>query len=134
MKTLPAAFPGRWRITWMQEWAQRMVDLEGSGFLRLDRDGSGEMQFIAVRAWLDCEPGERDGKPAVEFSWEGSDDRDSRCGRGWLSLIGPDELEGYFSFHMGDASMFRAKREQAVEVARPARVRRLAPRRRRTSA
>ena len=133
MKTLSKEIVGPWRLNWMELWSQDAVDLVGPGFLQLEADGSGEMHFIAVKAWLDCEPVERDGRPAVEFSWEGTDERDRRSGRGWVRLVRPDALEGVFCFHMGDTSPFRAERSTTAEFAK-ARTQRTASRRRRTSA
>ena len=53
---------------------------------------------------------ERDGKAAVEWSWEGMDEMDPCTGRGWAVLQG-DELHGMIFFHSGgDDSEFVAKR------------------------
>jgi hypothetical protein len=95
----------------MELWAQEHVDLAGPGTLQLKRNGEGEMTFIAVRCWLDCEPADRGGRPGCEFSWEGVDEGDSRCGRGWAKLGETDDtLEGRLYFHMGDVSSFKAER------------------------
>ncbi len=109
MKSMPAALVGVWRISWMELWSQPFVDLAGPGRIRLEADGQGEMTFIAVRAWLDCEP--RDADDVVEFSWEGTDEGDQRSGRGWVRLGEKDGLSGRIWFHMGDASDFRAVRD-----------------------
>jgi hypothetical protein len=129
MTRLPAEITGRWRISSMDLWAQDAVELDGPGFVELKRDGLGEMHFIAVDVGLDCEPSVRDGKPMVEFTFEGTDEGDARSGRGWLRLIEPDELEGHLWFHLGDKSGVRATR---WSVGKPAR-RPLAARRRRTT-
>ena len=39
---------GRWRITEMDNWDQEAVDLVGPGFIEFDKDGLGELGFIAV--------------------------------------------------------------------------------------
>lgn len=91
-------FVGRWRITHMEVWDSAALDLVVSAFVKFEADGQGEFQFIAVRSWLDCRVSERDGFPCIEFSWEGVDDRDPRCGRGWAVLSG-DRLEGRWYFH-----------------------------------
>jgi hypothetical protein len=111
MKILPEHLTGRWRITWMKEWARDAVDMLGPGHIIVKPDGSGEMHFIAVDAWLDCQPALRDGEAAVEFSWEGTDDGDARSGRGWLRPQDDRVADGYFCFHMGDRSSFRAERD-----------------------
>ena len=35
---------------------------------------------------LDCRDADRDGRPGVEFSWQGSDEGDDVSGRGWAAL------------------------------------------------
>ncbi len=47
--------------------------------------------------------GERDGKPAVEFTWDGHDEMDPAQGRGWMVLDG-NELTGRLFIHLGDDS------------------------------
>ena len=51
--------------------------------ITFDDDGLGSFQFIAVVGFIDCQFSERDGHPLVEFSWQGHDDNDDACGRGW---------------------------------------------------
>ena len=50
----------------------------------------------------------RDGKPAVEFTWDGNDEMDPAQGRGWAVLEG-EELRGEIFFHLGDESSFVRK-------------------------
>ena len=49
----------------------------------------------------------REGKPAVEFSWEGGDGADGTplTGRGW-AILHDDELSGLFCIHQGEDSEF----------------------------
>ena len=116
---LAAQLVGQWRICSMELWSQEDVDTLGPAFVRLDRDGTGEMAFLCVEAWLDCAPAQRDGRPALEFSWEGSDDGDHRCGRGWLRVGDTDDtISGRFFFHRGDSSGFTAERVAADAVRR----------------
>jgi hypothetical protein len=35
---------------------------------------------------MDCQSGQRDGRPRVEFTWEGDDAGDPASGRGWAAL------------------------------------------------
>jgi hypothetical protein len=97
---------GRWRITEMDNWDQEAVDLVQPGFIEFDGDGLGGLGFIAVRGELDC----RDGRPGVEFSWQGSDEGDDVSGRGWAALNPDGTLEGHIYFHLGDDSAFLAER------------------------
>jgi len=101
---------GRWRITWMEAWDQDFVDEEVEGFFEFDRDGTGEFQFGYVQGEIDYQETERDGKPAIEFSWDGNDEMDPAQGRGWAVLDG-DEIEGRIFIHRGDDSAFRAVRK-----------------------
>lgn len=67
------------------------------------------MSFVAIDAGLDYRVVQRDGRPAVEFSFEGSDEGDRISGRGWAVLEG-DELQGRVFIHHGDDSSFAARR------------------------
>ncbi len=104
-----ADFVDRWRITWMEEWDQDYIDLVTAGHVTLGRDGTGEFQFGTVRGWVDYRVESRQGTEILEFSWEGENDNDPGCGRGWAVLNG-NQLEGRLYIHMGDDSAFRAKR------------------------
>jgi hypothetical protein len=106
------ALIGRWRITWMEAWDQDFVDEEVEGFMEFDRDRMGHFQFGYVRGTIDYRQVERDGKPAVEFSWYGNDEMDPAQGRGWAVLDG-DEIEGRIYIHRGDDSAFRAVRKES---------------------
>lgn len=93
----------------MDMWEQKFVDLVVPGFINFDGDES-EMRFIAVRAWLDIRYSLKDGQPHAEFSWQGVDERDDRCGRGTATIQEDGRLKGRFFFHMGDDSGFEATR------------------------
>lgn len=98
---------GRWRITWMEAWDQSFVDEEVEGFFEFGKKGLGDFQFGYVSGGIDYDLCEREGRPAVEFSWEGQDEMEPASGRGWAVLDG-DEIEGKIYFHQGDQSAFRA--------------------------
>ena len=75
---------GKWRITWMETWKPDYVDDEVEGFFRFDPDETGKFQFYCVKGVIDYREVKRDGKPAVEFSWDGLDAKWSLPqGRGW---------------------------------------------------
>jgi hypothetical protein len=78
----------------MDNWDQEMVDLVEPGFIEFDEDGLGGLGFIAVTGELDCRDADRDGRPGVEFSWQGSDEGDDVSGRGWAALNPDGTLEG----------------------------------------
>ncbi|WP_261556764.1 hypothetical protein [Frankia tisae] len=103
-----ASLTGRWRIVEMDLWDQEAIDLVEPGFIEFGGDGTGEFGFIAVRGWMDCRSTERDGRPLVEFSWDGADEGDEASGRGWAALGEDGALSGHLFFHRGDDSGFRA--------------------------
>ncbi|WAL64707.1 hypothetical protein ORV05_27655 [Amycolatopsis cynarae] len=100
---------GRWRIVAMSGWDQDAIDLVEPAFIKFNRDRTGQFGFIAVQGWLDCRPADRDGRPGVEFTWEGVDEGDQVSGRGWASLVHDALVEGHLFFHLGDDSSFRAE-------------------------
>ncbi len=94
---------GRWRITEMDMWDREAIDLVQPGFIEFTGDGYGRLGFIAV-----CRDVTRDGRPGVEFSWQGHDEYDPASGRGWAALNPDGSLDGHIYFHLGDESAFRA--------------------------
>jgi hypothetical protein len=104
-------FLGHWRITAMELWTADDLDLLGPAHLTLERDGLGRMSFVAIEAGLDYRVGQRDGGPAVEFSFEGSDEGDRISGRGW-AILADGELQGRIFIHQGDDSAFTARRSE----------------------
>jgi hypothetical protein len=102
-------FVGRWRILSMAGWDQEFVDAEVEGYFEFDAEGTDEFQFGYVRGDIGYLLTERDGEPAVEWTWEGVDELDPCSGRGWAVLEG-DELHGMIFFHQGDDSGFVAKK------------------------
>ena len=108
-----ATLAGDWRIVEMDLWGRKFMDMEVPAFVRLDKDGNGEFQFGLVSGSLDGRFLDREGKPAVEFSWEGQDELDPVAGRGWAMLEGDDRMVGRIYFHDGDDSGFVARRRKA---------------------
>jgi hypothetical protein len=103
---------GRWRITWMEQWGQDFVDAEVEGFFEFKADGTGDFQFGYVSGYLNYKEGVRDGKPSVEFDWDGSDEMDPAQGSGWAVSNG-DKIEGNIHFHQGDDSKFKAEKAES---------------------
>ena len=104
-------FSGYWRITEMAVWSKDAIDLVGSAHIIFDDDGMGRFQFIAVTGFTDCRYSERDGKPLVEFSWQGKDERDDTYGRGWAVIEGDGKLYGHMFIHCSEDSSFVAERK-----------------------
>jgi hypothetical protein len=103
---------GRWRIAEMELWDSEDVDLSGPAFIEFGEDGLGSFGFIAVQGQMDCREAARDGRPGMEFSWEGSDEGDLANGRGWVVLEDDSSLRGRIFFHLGDDSGFTAVRDK----------------------
>lgn len=94
----------------MELWDKEAMDLVGPAFIELGAGGMGSFGFIAVEGQLDCRAAPRDGRPGVEFSWEGRDDCDPASARGWAALADDGSLHGRIYFHLEDDSGFRAAR------------------------
>jgi hypothetical protein len=103
-------FLGTWFIEEMEVWDKDAIDLLGPANIAFDDDELGSFQFIAVVGFTDCRFSEREGKPFVEFSWQGNDDSDEACGRGWAEISDDGKLRGRIFIHCGDDSAFTAKR------------------------
>ena len=103
-------FIGLWRIVEMEVWDQDFIDEEVPGFISFTKDGMGEFHFGYVHGWIDCRYLKREGNDAVEFSWQGNDEMDPACGRGWAVIDGA-RLHGHLYFHEGDDSGFIAERK-----------------------
>ena len=97
----------------MDQWDRNAIDLLGPALIQIGADGAGSFRFIAVEADFDGRHVERDGNPAVEFSWVGTDDNDDASGRGWALLEADGSLIGHIYLHRGDESSFRATRQVA---------------------
>lgn len=100
---------GHWKIVSMTQWDIDYIDADVPGFIEFEAKGKGRFQFGYVKGDLDGKIGIRDHKPAIEFSWEGTDEMDPAQGRGWAVVEG-DELHGMIFFHGGDDSVFVAKK------------------------
>jgi hypothetical protein len=106
----PSALPkSRWRIDDSDLWDGDALDLVGPAYVEFRDDQTGSFRFIAVEGWLDYRPAQIDGRPGVEFTFEGTDDGDPVSGRGWAAQIESERLQLHIFFHMGDDSAFWAR-------------------------
>jgi len=103
-------FTGSWHIVSMSQWDEDYLDEEVEAFIEFDEKGSGSFQFGYVQGQMDCRLTNRDGEPAVEFSWDGNDESEAAQGRGW-AILQANELHGMIFFHFGDDSDFVAKKK-----------------------
>lgn len=114
MKKPPAfakAFAGRWRIVEMDQWGNDVLDLIEEAHLTFRNAAAGEIAFVALKGFLDVRYGARDGSACAEFSWEGHDDRDPACGRGWVMPGTAGRLVGHIYIHNGEDSSFVCERD-----------------------
>ena len=102
---------GRYRITSMEMWDNDFIDAEVPGYINFAKHGLGDFQFGYVCCDIDWQQTERDGQPAVEFTFEGTDEMDPCSGRGW-GVVTDDELDGMICFHRGDESGFKARKKR----------------------
>jgi hypothetical protein len=102
-------FAGRWRIVSMSAWDEDFINEEGEGYFEFDEKEGGTFHFGYVHGRMDCKLTERNGEPAVEWTWDGNDEMDPAQGRGW-AVLGGDKLHGMIFFHEGDDSEFVAKK------------------------
>jgi hypothetical protein len=110
-KKQESPFTGLWHMVSMEVWDEDYFNEEVQAFLEFEENGTGHFQFGYVSGYMDCRPGTRDGDPAVEWTWEGTDGADmtDMTGRGWAK-VKDGELHGLIAIHLGDESGFVAKR------------------------
>src|SRR5262249_8640898 len=69
-------FEGLWHIVSMSGWDEDYFNEEVQAFIEFEANGTGHFQFGYVQGYMDWRPGTRDGQPAVEWTWEGTDGAD----------------------------------------------------------
>ncbi|MBI4765543.1 MAG: hypothetical protein HY787_13225 [Deltaproteobacteria bacterium] len=98
---------GKWRITEMEMWDKEYIDMVVPGHLTIEKDGTGSLQFGVVEVEMDCRIESIHGEERLDFTFEGSDEGDQVCGRGWAQITGRN-MKGRIYFHLGDDSAFTA--------------------------
>jgi hypothetical protein len=106
--TVKKKFVGSWRITELQGFDADYIDLCGPGKLKISSRGTGHMNFGAVGAELDCKMDDLDDR-VLRFSFEGGDEGDPICGRGYC-LVDGDLMVGRIFRHYSDEFGFKASR------------------------
>ena len=101
-------FVGSWRITELQGYDSAYVDLCGPAKVKITTRGWGSVSFGAIEAEIDCKTDDLDDR-VLRFSFEGGDEGDSICGRGYCVVDG-DQMTGRFFRHLGDEFGFKASR------------------------
>ncbi|MEP1206082.1 MAG: hypothetical protein ABJL64_20160 [Rhizobiaceae bacterium] len=108
MKESENLFEGEWQITEMAKWDHKAINLVSQANIIFDDDEMGSLLYVAVRGFMDCRYSQRNGRPLVEFSWQGRDERDETCGRGWASIEEDGSMSGHIYIHCGEDSSFGA--------------------------
>jgi hypothetical protein len=98
-----------WRITENDACDEGAGD-EVETYIRFESGGGGEFQFAHIQGTLDHRLVTRNGKVAVEWSWEGNDETDELTGRGWAAVEPDGCLRGCLFIHGGDDSTFVARK------------------------
>jgi hypothetical protein len=101
----PRSFRGRWRIVSTNVCRPKELDDFAPAHISFGKSNHGELSLLAISADVDYRVGVRDGEPVVEFSWEGDDDGNPICGRGWARRDA-QELVGRLFIHGGDEAEF----------------------------
>ena len=105
---LKKPFVGSWRMTELQGFDSEYMDLCGPAKIKFSSRGTGAMNFGAVEMELDCKMDAAD-ENVLHFSFEGGDEGDPICGRGYC-LIDGDKMVGRIFRHFGDEFAFRAQK------------------------
>jgi hypothetical protein len=103
-------FAGRWRIVEMDVWDNDDLNEGGEAHITFRPGSDGEIAFVALSGNLDVRYSVRDGSACAEFSWQGSDDGEDACGRGWVMIRTASRLVGHIYIHNGDDSGFVCER------------------------
>jgi hypothetical protein len=119
-------FRGDWRIAATDLWARADLDEFAPAYITFGANRHGELKFIAIEADIDYRVGKRDENPAVEFSWQGSDDGQPISGRGWAQFD-DGQITGRLFIHQGDETTFIAKRKPSNPTLEPSRLARRSP-------
>jgi|SRR3989338_1064348 len=114
MKTKNSDFIGIWNIYEMEEWGEDYFNEESQAFIKINKDKTGNFHFGYVNAEMDCRIIKRDKETLLEFTFDGSDEMDPCQGRGWIKFKENNfkTIEGELFFHMGDSSIFLARRKK----------------------
>jgi hypothetical protein len=81
-------------------WSKNVLDLVEKAQITFEGTCGGEIAFVAVKGFLDVRYGSRQGATYAEFSWQGFDDTDETCGRGWATIGNDDRLIGHTSSYI----------------------------------
>ena len=102
-----AAFIGKWRIAEMDQWNKKYLDEDGPAYMSFEEDHLGQFHFLLIHATVDWSYDAEVGR--VESSFQGFEEMDEICGRGWAKVDGK-QMVGEIAIHLGDESGFKARK------------------------
>ena len=105
-------YVGAWRIAEMSAWDRDFIDLVAPGHLTVKPNGHGAFAFGAIETEIDCRIEKSADQERLVFTFVGWDEGDAVSGRGW-AIVDGNKMEGWFGFHLGDESTFKAEKKKA---------------------
>lgn len=99
------ALIGTWHIVDMEMWDADDFNMEVQAYLRIDSDGTGDVQFGLVNGRINGNLDASDD--CFRFTWDGRDEMDPVHGSGRLHRPDDGKATGMIKFHMGDRSTFK---------------------------
>ena len=108
-ETMKKKYCGKWLIGEMEAWDKDFIDLMEPGHITIKSDGLGLLMFGAIQTDIDCRLEMVNDSERLDFTFNGIDEGDPICGRGWVELKG-DQLIGRIYIHLGDDSGFVAQK------------------------
>jgi hypothetical protein len=103
-------FIGTWHIYEMEGWDEDYFNMEVQAYIKIGANGLGDFQFGLVSGQIDGEMETCGDKERFAFTWEGNDECDPALGAGWLRMKDKGTIEGKIKLHLGDSSLFWARR------------------------
>lgn len=106
-------FIGVWHITKMEQSDIESIEEESEDkpYFEFGKGEQGDFSFACIHGSMDYEIETIDGKPRLEFSFDGHDEGDEVTGRGWARIENNGTMYGKLAFHMGEKSWFKAVKQ-----------------------
>jgi len=101
---------GTWHIYVMESWDADYFNMDVQAFIKINKNFTGYFQFGLIQCDIDGEIVDFNEQKRFEFTFDGIDENDHINGRGWIMLRSETEIEGRFKLHLGDGSLFHAKK------------------------
>lgn len=103
-------FTGTWHIYEMETWDKGYFNLVVGAYIKITSNNRGDFQFGLVYGSIAGKVIEHTTGKLFKFTWVGFDESSLVYGSGWVRIKEKGLLEGEFTFHDGDSSVFLARR------------------------